>query len=331
MLHILHGEDDFSRTEALADIKAGLGDELSVATSTTVLPGQSVTLEEIIATCDTVPFLAPHRLVIVEGLLGRFEHRGKVRRSRKSADNDWSTLGEYARRMPDSTVLILIDAKLGRTNPLLKELAPLANVREFRPLGRDALVPWIRKRAEQADCTVTPEAARLLAALVGSNLWLLSSELEKLCVFALGRPIVEEDIELLVPNAREPSVFDMIDAILEGRAPAAARLLHRLENEGAAPPYLLFMITRQFRLVAQAKDLLQRKRTPADIGSSLGIANEYALKKTLDQARKHPQGRLRAIYRQLLDTDVAIKTGRFKGDRGELALDLLVSDLCGEA
>ncbi len=331
MLHVFHGEDDFSLTEALTEIKAGLGDESSVSTNTTVLQGQNVTPAELMATCDTIPFLAPHRLVIVEGLLGRFEQQGKARSSRKSADDSWSSLGEYAKRMPDSTVLVLVDRKLRKTNPLLKQLAPLANVREFRPLSENTLAPWIQKRAKRSGGTVTREAAQLLAALVGSNLWLLSSELEKLCVYAFGRPIDKEDVELLVPNAREPSVFTMIDAILEGRAAAATRLLHRLENEGAAPPYLLFMITRQFRLVVQAKDLLRQKRRPADIGSSLGIANEFALRKTVEQARKHPLARLEAIYRRLLDTDIAIKTGRFRGDRGELALDLLVSDLCGEA
>jgi DNA polymerase-3 subunit delta len=176
---------------------------------------------------------------------------------------------------------------------------------------------------------MTPDAAKLLAGLIGSNLRLLASEVEKLCVYTLGRPIDSNDVEALVPDAREPNVFAMVDAILDGKTAVATRLLHKLQNEGAAPPYLLFMITRQFRSVVQAKDMLQRKRRLAEIGPSLGIANEFALRKTVDQARKHPPARLQAIYRQLLDTDVAIKTGRFRGDRGDLALDLLVGDLCG--
>jgi hypothetical protein len=40
--------------------------------------------------------------------------------------------------------------------------------------------------------------------------------------------------------------------------------------------------------------------------------------------------RLENVYRKLLDTDISIKTGRFKGDKGELALDLLISELCAE-
>ena len=123
----------------------------------------------------------------------------------------------------------------------------------------------------------------------------------------------------------------MVDAILERRPATATRLLHQLEDEGDAPPYLLFMITRQFRLVIQAKDLLQRKCKAFDIGNRLGLASEYTRKKTIDQARQHSMTRLKDIYGQLLDTDVAIKTGRYKGDKGELALDLLITELCSNS
>jgi hypothetical protein len=37
---------------------------------------------------------------------------------------------------------------------------------------------------------------------------------------------------------------------------------------------------------------------------------------------------LKVIYRKLLDADISIKTGKMKGDRGELALELLVCELC---
>jgi DNA polymerase III delta subunit len=52
------------------------------------------------------------------------------------------------------------------------------------------------------------------------------------------------------------------------------------------------------------------------------------LKKARQQARQHSVEQLKEIYRKLLDADVSIKTGRFKGDSGELSLDLLVCELC---
>ncbi len=338
MFYILFGEDDFSLKEALTKIKEGLGDEAMVATNTTVLQGQNTAPEQVIATCDTVPFLATKRLVIVEGLLGLFEQRDKVKRAPKHKDSGWLSLKGYVERMPESTVLVLIDGKLKKSNPLLKELAPQATVKEFKPpsippkgIGKgDQLYNWMQTRANKSGGSISPAAGRLLANLIGSNLWLLSSEIDKLCLYTLGRTIEENDVELLVAEAREFTVFAMIDAILEHRSAAATKLLHRLEDGGAAPPYLLFMITRQFRLVIQAKHLLHQRRRAAEIGHSLGLTSEYALQKTIAQAKVHSMKRLENIYRNLLDTDISIKTGKFKGDKGELALDLLIGELCTE-
>ena len=328
LLYIFYGEDDFSLKAALAEIKEGLGDETLVATNTSVFQGQTITLEELIATCDTIPFLAPKRLVIIDGLLGRFEQRDKKRRSQKSEATGWLSLKEYIPRMPDSTDLVLVDGKLSKNNQLLTTLYPQASVRQFPFLKGDRLRSWMQSRARKAGCSISPNASDLLANLIGSNLWLLSNEIDKLCLYAGGRNVEESDVRSLVAYAQETNIFAMVDAILDRKPTTATRLLHRLEDEGAAPPYLLVMITRQFRMVIQAKDLLRYRQQDAEIGRTLGITSDYVLQKTKEQARKHSMERLGEIYRKLLDTDISIKTGRLKGDKGELALDLLIGDLC---
>ena len=327
MFHILYGGDDFSARESLAEIKGALGDEGMLATNTTVLQGGNTTPGELIAICNTIPFLAPNRLVIVEGLLGLFEQQGKGKSSPKTKNSGWIALKECVGQMPVSTVLVLIDGKLKKSNSLLSQLASQAKVKEFTPLRGDQLSNWIQDRAKMCEGKISPSAARLLANLIGSNLWLLSSEIEKLCLYALGRTVDENDVKSLVSNVREFSVFDMVDAILERRSATATRLLHKLEDEGMAPPYLLFMITRQFRLVIQAKDLLQQRCKVDEIKRALGIDHDFVLRKTLEQAQKHSMKRLETIYNKLLDTDISIKTGKLKGDKGELALDLLISEL----
>lgn len=330
MLYILHGEDDFSLNEVLSEIRKQLGDDDLTAANTTVLKGRDVTPDQLSAVCETIPFLAPRRLVIVEGLLGRFEQQEKGKRAPKTVDTGWLSLRECIGRMPESTILVLIDGKLSRKNPILTMLAPLAQVEERNPLKGAMLKEWMHKRAEQKGCDISGAATGLLADLVGSNLWLLSNEIDKLCTFANGRPVEENDVRLLVADARESNIFAMVDAILERRYAQAARMLHSLQEDGAAPPYILYMITRQFRLLVQAQELMNRKLKDADIARSLGIGSDYALRKTREQARRHSRERLEEAYRKLLETDISIKTGRYKGDKGELALDLLISELCGE-
>jgi len=330
LLYILYGEDDFSIREALARIKEGLGDKELLSTNTTILQGQNLTLQQLITTCDTWPFLAPNRLVIVEGLLSRFETQDKEKRAAKPRDSEWQSFKEYLNRMPESTVLILADGALKRSNPMLVDVAPLAKVQEFKPLKGAQLKNWIQTRAKSLGCSISPPALQLLSELVGGNLGLLSIEIDKICLYAQGRMVEVNDVKSLVAYAQETNVFSMVDAILERNASKATRLLHLLEDEGAAPAYLLFMITRQIRMVIQAKDMVRQKQASADIGHTLGIASDYVLQKVREQARAPSMEQLKAIYRKLLDADISIKTGRIKGDRGELALELLVCELCEE-
>jgi DNA polymerase-3 subunit delta len=330
LLYILYGEDDFSLKEELNRIKQELGDKDMLVTNTNVFSGQHIIPEQLIATCDTLPFLAPKRLVIVEGLLSRFEPQDKDKRSAKPKDTGWSTFKDYIQRMPESTVLILIDGKLKRNNHMLSALEPAAKIKEFKALRRDSLKAWIESRVTRMGCSISPKASNMVAELIGGNLWLLSMEIDKLCLYAQGRRIEEKDVKSLVSSAQETRVFDMVDALLDRKATTAIKLLHRLEDEGAVPPYLLFMITRQLRMVMQAKESLQQNQKFTDDSYIPDPSSDFALKKARQQARQHSMEQLKEIYRRLLDADVSIKTGKFKGDSGELSLDLLVCELCQE-
>ena len=65
--YVFHGADEFTRAETLADFKRRLGPPDTVDLNTTLLDGARLTLAELRHACDTVPFLAEKRLVIVQG------------------------------------------------------------------------------------------------------------------------------------------------------------------------------------------------------------------------------------------------------------------------
>jgi DNA polymerase-3 subunit delta len=327
MLYILYGQDDFSLNQAVKEIKAGLGDREMVATNTTNLEGQHLTLSELRNKCGAAPFLSSHRLVIVDGLLGRFEVKQSKPRSGKGKSGnglgEWEGLSSYIEQMPETTVLMLVDGEVKGQNPLLKKLSPLAEVRTFPLLrGRD-LRAWIRQRVKAEGGDITPPAANLLAELIGGDLWAMDGEIQKLLLYSQERPISEDDVKQLVSYVQEASIFALVDAVAEGRTELAQRILHRLYDEGVAPTYILTMITRQFRLIAQARDLGKGLSRP-QIQDRLGLKSSYSLDKTLSQAKLYDFESVRRVYDKLLETDLAIKTGKYND---KLALELLVTEL----
>jgi DNA polymerase-3 subunit delta len=327
MLYILYGQDDFSLNQAMKEIKAGLGDWEMLATNTTSLEGQRLTLSELRNNCSAAPFLSPHRLVIVDGLLGRFEvKQGKPRSGKSKSGNglgEWEGLDSYIKQMPETTVLMLVDEEVKGQNPLLKKISPLAEVRTFSLLrGRDLGV-WIRRRVKTEGGDITPQAVNLLAELIGGDLWAMDGEIQKLLLYSQERPISEDDVKQLVSHVQEANIFALVDAVAERRTELAQRILHWLYDEGVAPTYILTMITRQFRLIALARDLgkgLSRQQ----MQDRLGLKKSYALDKTLSQAKLYDFEGVKRAYDKLLETDLAIKTGQYTD---KLALELLVTEL----
>ena len=328
MLHVLIGEDDFSIRQSLEEIKKGAGDRTALMANTAIFDGQRVTLDQLRGACETVPFLAEKRLVIVEGLLARFETRGKSGKKKPASPtdqtNDYKQIAGYASQIPDFTELVLVDGRIGNHNPLLRELSAVTTVKSFPLLKESQLRQWVGRRVSEAGGSISSRAVNLLIRFVGNDLWIMSSEVDKLALFAGGRRIEEGDVREVVSYAQEANVFALVDAILEFRAGVAQELLQQLLKHGAAPVQLLVMLARQSRIILQIKEMRSLRKSRSEIQNKLGLTSDFVLRKAWEQADKYSPARLGEVYHRLLETDLAIKTGKLDG---ELALSILVAEL----
>jgi DNA polymerase-3 subunit delta len=329
-LYILSGQDDYSLSESLEEIKRGIGDQVLLAANTTTLDGQQMTLDQLKTVCETLPFLAERRLVIVRGLLKRFEPRGKSNRRKKTThvtnhQNEYKLLAAYISKLPDSTILVLVSGKIASKNPLFSELSAKAKVKSFPLLRGARLRQWIQGYVTKEGSTISPRAIDLLAKLVGGNLWIMVNEINKLTQFTSGRRIEERDVKMIVSYAQQASVFTMVDNILEFKGGLAEQSLHQLLQRGASSAYLLVMLSRQVRMTVRVKELRNQRKPEAEIRNKLGLTSEFAWRKTTEQAERYPLERIKEVYPKLLEADLSIKTGKYEG---ELALNILITELC---
>lgn len=330
MLHILIGEDDYSLRQALEEIKKSIGDPTALMTNTTLLEGKQVTPEQLRAACETVPFLAEKRLVIVKGLLERFEPKGRTSKKKSSKQSDqeeaYKPIAEGIKQLPPFTELVLIGGRVNDHNPLLREIMSVARVKSFPMLKPNQLGQWIERRLalQGQGSSISPKAAALMIRLVGNDLWTMANEIDKLMMFTGGRAIEEADVKAVVSSAQEASVFNMVDAILELRVGAAQELLQQLFRQGMAPAQILVMLSRQVRIIFQVKDMRERGMSRGEIQTKLGLNSDFVLRKAWEQSDKYSPARIRDVYHKLLETDIAIKTGKMEG---ELALDVLIAEL----
>jgi DNA polymerase-3 subunit delta len=325
---VLIGQDDYSIREELAIIKKTIGDATALMTNTTLLEGRQLTVAQLANACETVPFLAEKRLVIVEGLLERFESDGRTARKKTERQagpaEEHKLFAAVTRKLPPFTELVITGGAVNPRNPLLLELSLITKVKSFPQLKGAPLNQWVERRIAGAGGSIAPQALALLVRLVGNDLWTMAGEVAKLTQYAAGRGIEEADVKAVVSCAQEASVFAMVDAILEFRTGPAQNLLQQLFKQGVAPAQLLTMLARQLRIIFQVKDMRGRGRARAEIQVKLGLNSDFLLRKAWEQSDKYSLVRLRELYHKLLEADLAMKTGRLEG---EIALEILVAEL----
>ncbi len=326
MFYLLHGEDEYRRSLQLEDMKAKLGDPATLALNTTELSGRQLTLDELIFACDSTPFLGERRLVIVSDLATRFQRDSREKAGYSELDSTFlERFEEYVDRLPDTTRLVLMESgKIKPGNPIHRIVSRSDHgyEKEFAPLRSRELRGWIVERVEDKEGRIERPAVDVLAAFVGGDLRLLDQEIEKLLTYVgPERPINEEDVELLVSYVQEANIFHMVDALGRRDTRRAMELLERLLEGGHHPLYVLHMITRQFRILLQIKELRAVGTLPADIAALLRLP-PFVIDKSSKQARNFSFEQLEDIYRSLLEVDAAVKSGEMEE---RLALNLFVT------
>ena len=329
--YLLHGPDEFSSAEFVAEMKAKMGDPSMASLNTTLFDGHTVALPELRSTCDTLPFLTKRRLVIVDGWLTKLLGKGEgdeddgAAPAPASAKETLAALTAYLPTLPETTALVFVEKRTLSSNHAVVRAASgqdWAFVRLFDVPKGPALAAWIEKRAKSDGGMFTHEAAQALA-LAEDDPRALGNEIMKLLTYVnFARPVEVADVEALTPASGETKIFDMVDAIGQRRGQVASRELHKL-LEKEEPLYVLGMIVRQFRLIVQAKELLEAHKNEGEVAQALGL-HPFPAGKICAQARNFSMPALEHIYRRLLDYDVEIKTGRIEA---ATAVETLVASL----
>jgi DNA polymerase III subunit delta len=332
VLYILWGEDEFSQQEKLREIKAGLGEDSMLSSNTNTFEGQKLTVEELGAVAGAIPFLSARRLVIIHGLLERFESSPQTSPAKKTPSNRAEESQKFAdclKALPESSLVVMIDRLEARKNPaknnlLFQALAGRAEVLAYAPLKNIQLFQWVQDRASRKGGSLSRQATNVLVELIGSDLFTLNNEIDKLVAYTAGRQIEEKDIRMVVSAAQEATIYELVDAILDRKPGPSEDFLHELLQKGFAAPQILAALARQTQVMFQIKEMKSQKKPASEIQTRVGIYNAYAWSKVAGRTDKFTLDKLRLVYEKLVEADLAIKTGRFEGD---LVLDLLVAEL----
>jgi DNA polymerase-3 subunit delta len=187
------------------------------------------------------------------------------------------------------------------------------------PVEAERLVGWLRGRCRRLRLEVDDEALGLLAERTEGNLLAAHQELEKLRLLA---PAGRLTLDLLLASVADSARFDVFrlsEAVLEGEADRALRVLAGLRSEGTEPTLVLWALTKALR------DLWGAISGPGAGRARGGWQRQAAaLEKA---ARRAPRLSFHALTLRATRADRMIK-GRLQGDAWD-EMALLAADICG--
>ncbi len=267
---------------------------------------------------SVLPFTAPKRLVIVEGM-PNFER-------------------EEIMRLPADThsdvILLFICPDLDKRRSGTKALLEIAEVKNFMPLTGAVLDAWMAQRCQQLSVSITPQARCLLHALVGEDQIMLDAEILKLSIYVHGRTIEVADVRSLVLPSAEQNVWHVLDILSSGDSAAALQFVrtYLASGESAAGlwPTLLWAVSQLTQVAAAFHD---GARTEQAIMKRCGL-KFGTVRSLLPIARRMDRSALLALVEMCAQADIDLKTGplRMSADapqEQEALIDLCVARLCG--
>jgi len=148
--------------------------------------------------------------------------------------------------------------------------------------------------------------------------------MDQLIAYKKGVEIEIADVALFAEEKNEDNIFALAEAVAFGDKNKAFKMIDEQRKNGAEDMYLFSMILRQFRILTQAKDVLEKNpcMTAEDIAKAIK-QKPFVIKKVWGLMNKDAAWFSR-IYDLMLDMEVKVKSGT--ADQ-EVLLDLLVEKI----
>jgi DNA polymerase III subunit delta len=295
---------------------------------------------EVLDRAQTPSLMAPFQVIFVRNVRTLY--------ARGAKKEEFAALDRYFRspnpqalllfvadflRIPSDTRRMDLDDK-NRFERLTETLGAHCGMVELARVTEDDAMRWAVATAQETGVRMEPDAARELVDALGADMMLVSSELEKLLLYATGRgKITLGDVETMVLAAKQRSLYELTDAISARDRGRALALLQGLLNssdagEDAAIGHL-YMLARTFRqmLVILEKNVRDSRAIWQALWQGFRIP-PFAADDLIRQARRYKTRReLTRALRLVARADVELRSS--PPDK-RLVLERLVYELASE-
>lgn len=293
-IYLLYGEEAYLKKQYKERfIKAMLpeGDTMNYA----YYEGKNTDIKEVIDLAETLPFFAERRLIVFENT-GFFKSSG-------------ADLADYISDMPDTTYFIFIESEVDKRSRLYKAVKAKGHIAELGVQDENTLRRWVQGLVKKEHKTMEPGDIVYFLNKVGTDMENITKELEKLVCYAMDRDVLtREDIDAVCVTQITSHIFEMVNAVADKNQRKALDLYYELLALKEPPMRILFLLTREYRILFHVKALLKQGYGRKEIASKAGL-HPFAAGRYMDQAKRFHTKELRAAIEEGADIEQRVKTG----------------------
>ena len=294
-VYLLLGEEAYLRNQYRDKLKKALlgdGDAMNFH----YFEGKDVSPGEVIDLAETMPFLAERRVLVLENT-GLFAHGGEM-------------LADYLKEPAPTAYFVFVEESADKRSKLYKAVTAKGRAVEFKTQDEAVLQRWILGILKKEGMNITGRDLAFLLEKTGSDMENIRGELEKLLCYCMGRDVITaKDIEEICTKQISNQIFDMINAIAEKKQRKAMDLYYDLLTLKEPPMRILYLITRQFNMLLQVKELKNKGCDASTIGEKVGLAG-FIARKYVAQAARFRTADLRRAVEDCVEAEEAVKTGK---------------------
>jgi len=261
--YLFLGPEAYQRRRARAALlDAALGDA-NRENSVTSYDLAETPLAEVIDDARSLSLFAADRVIFAanaEAALPRTRADADAEESGAGTASD-APLADYFKNPTPGVVLVLDAARFDfegddkkKQERVAKFYSAVANTVEFRRAMAQEARRETAAMARRAGLAIDDAVVEWLVEALASDLTRLAAEIEKLALYAQGRTLTEEQVALLVPEARATTIFALVASLGRRDRSQSLEILDTLFREGEYLPLALAFLSSQFRAALVAKE-----------------------------------------------------------------------------
>ena len=193
---------------------------------------------------------------------------------------------------------------------VLKELSKYLTPVHFEPISTSRLVGWVGKHFEHNGVSASPALCSLLIERVGSSMFTLASETEKISYYVLehGRnQLTEDDVKNVSVSVLESGAFALTNALLDGRNDDAMKALNVMKFQRIDPVIILAEISSTICDMLSVKHMHRQGMPISEIARISKIRSEYRTKLFITATANKSEERLHRAVLLCSEADLSLK------------------------